>query len=250
MNKLQQYEREYADVRSKVRQVPKIDRSLLSDAIRAADVPVEALLQADNDDERRGLTRAATQRLLRYFADSPDRRAPIFDWLSPRDDDPKTGVLLVYGAGGAARPKQAAELYAYAPRPVIVSDGDPAVREKFGRILAERGVQPDDIHYETQARNYLENAYYSLRILRERFSDEAAVIVTESLVARRALVATQMYADGQPLVSYPMLTDEDGPVNDPTSPNNWYGTELGMKLLIGEMAAFALYERFGLIAPA
>lgn len=251
MNKLQAYEAKYRTVREEALRRPAVDLSLLDEVSHGAKIPVDGLLGVDDNDRelKHRLWDESVTRVLGYFAANADMRAPVFNFLSPRDEDPGDGALLAYGAGGSARPVQAAELYARARRPVIVSDADPAVQKKFGLVLRENGVADTDIITESHARNYLENAYYSLALVAGRFPHAGAVtVVTESLVARRALVATRIYAPAaMALASYPMLTDPKDPENDPTSPDNWYASELGMRLLIGEIAGFELYRRFGLI---
>jgi uncharacterized SAM-binding protein YcdF (DUF218 family) len=104
----------------------------------------------------------------------------------------KADVLLVLGGGFNERPERAAELFkeGVAPRVLVSGFGD---CKQSVQLLEKTGVPADVITEEGNSRNTLENAKFSIPLLRHMGAHEV-VIVTSWYHTRRAMACFEHFA--------------------------------------------------------
>ena len=95
-------------------------------------------------------------------------------------------ALVVLGGDPVHRPARAAELFRLNAAPVVVVSGGPGGCEEIEAMLKARGVPAGAIVVEDRSRNTMENAEFSVAILR-RAGLTNAIIVTSWFHSRRAL---------------------------------------------------------------
>lgn len=108
-------------------------------------------------------------------------------WFSPQvlcvdSGAVKADVIVVLGGDMSTRPDYAAALFRQGCAPDIVVSGAEAYRE----ILLKDGVPDSAIHLETESRNTMENAQFTIPILK-RMEAKRVIIVTSWYHSRRAL---------------------------------------------------------------
>ena len=104
----------------------------------------------------------------------------------------KADVIVVLGGGSHERPERAAELFKEhaAPRIIISGLGDYEINRR--RLIAA-GVPANAIELETQSRTTMENAQFTIQLLREEKLTRV-IIVTSWYHSRRALACFRHYA--------------------------------------------------------
>jgi uncharacterized SAM-binding protein YcdF (DUF218 family) len=104
----------------------------------------------------------------------------------------KADVIVVLGGGSHERPARAAELFKEhaAPRIIVSGWGDGEINR---RLLLAAGVPASAIELETQSRTTLENAQFTVKLLREE-KVTRIIIVTSWYHSRRALACFRHYA--------------------------------------------------------
>jgi uncharacterized SAM-binding protein YcdF (DUF218 family) len=108
-------------------------------------------------------------------------------WFSPQvlsvdSGAVKADVIVVLGGDISTRPEYAAALFRQGCAPDIIVSGGKEYRE----ILLDEGVPESAIHLETESRNTMENAKFSIPILK-RMGARRVIIVTSWYHSRRAL---------------------------------------------------------------
>jgi uncharacterized SAM-binding protein YcdF (DUF218 family) len=104
----------------------------------------------------------------------------------------KADVMIVLGGGSHERPARAAELFKEhaAPRIIVSGLGDCEINR---RLLLATGVPANAIELETQSRTTMENAQFTIKLLREEKLGRV-IIVTSWYHSRRALACFRHYA--------------------------------------------------------
>ena len=191
-----------------------------------------------------------TNKLIHFFANSPsDFANKFYHLLTPKDDinNVKGSVIFIYGTNKSlARAVFGVNVYKKHPLPVIVSDKKES--KNYKKILIENGFPKRDIFEEKQGRNFIENAYYSIRLAQKnKIPLNKIILVTASLVALRGVLTTQIFLSKKIKVySCPVEYD---PINsnDPTSPENWYKNNLGIQIFLSEIVKLYIMREEGLL---
>jgi uncharacterized SAM-binding protein YcdF (DUF218 family) len=104
----------------------------------------------------------------------------------------KADVIVVLGGGSHERPVRAAELFKEqaAPRIIVSGLGDCEINR---RLLVAAGVPANAIELETQSRTTMENAQFTIQLLREEKLTRV-IIVTSWYHSRRAVACFRHYA--------------------------------------------------------
>jgi uncharacterized SAM-binding protein YcdF (DUF218 family) len=177
-------------------------------------------------------------KLINYLSTQPlNAISEFYQLLTPKDsiENLNSSVIFIYGTSRSpARILFGAEVYKKQPSPVIISDFEKA--KDFSKILVEKGVYKKDIYEESQGRNFIENAYFSIKLAQEnKIPLNNIILISASLVALRAKLTTQIFLPETTRVySFPVEYDPTNP-QDPTSPQNWYKNELGVITFISEI---------------
>lgn len=247
---LEEYKQKYAEAFAHVVRRPEVDGGVLRDVQAVTPFPFIELAHQAAESSVQELPETQLEAFGRVLeAMEPRLRRRLFDFLTPADKVAGPGVILAYGAAGSGRAKQSAEAYRQQKGPVIITDAAPDVQQRFGEVLLERGVAADDIWRENKARNYLENAYYSMQLIAERgVQPERLYVVTESLAALRGVLATKCFApEGTEVLSTPMIRDHENPEADPSTPDNWFTTDSGRRMCLREILKLHLFDELELI---
>jgi uncharacterized SAM-binding protein YcdF (DUF218 family) len=105
--------------------------------------------------------------------------------LTVESGDVKADALIVLGGGPEERPKRAAELYEAGAAPIILVSGTGDYDTSM-KILKENGVPEAAIFGEPLSISTLENAKFSIPLLREK-GVRRVIIVTSWYHSRRAM---------------------------------------------------------------
>jgi len=105
--------------------------------------------------------------------------------LTVESGDVKADALIVLGGGSEERPKRAAELYKTGAAPIIIVSGVGDCDLNV-HILKQAGVPETAIFVERRAVSTLENAKFSIPLLRQ-MGARRVIIVTSWYHSRRAL---------------------------------------------------------------
>lgn len=110
-------------------------------------------------------------------------------------------VVIVLGGESTERARQTLELFkeGAAPRIIVSGDGDTAV---LAQLLTQAGVPPDDIEMENHSRNTMENAEFTVQLLKKS-GVHRAIIVTSWFHSRRALNSFCFFAPEIQFTSVP-----------------------------------------------
>lgn len=113
----------------------------------------------------------------------------------------KADVMVVLGGGPAVRPIRAAELYQAGEslKIIVCGRGDDLTSQ---HMLESNGVPASVIRRESQSRTTLENAMFSIPLLRE-MGARRVIIVTSWYHSRRALMTFEHCAPGITFYSRP-----------------------------------------------
>ena len=113
-------------------------------------------------------------------------------FLSVDSGPVKADVIVILGGGSHERPARAAELFKEhaAPRIIISGQGDGEINR---RLLVAAGVPANAIELETQSRTTMENAQFTIQLLREEKLTRV-IIATSWYHSRRAVACFQHYA--------------------------------------------------------
>lgn len=247
---LEEYRQKYAEAFAHVLRRPEVDGSVLRDVQTVVPFPFIELAHEAAESSVQELPKTQLEVFGRVLlAMDPGLRGRLFDFLTPADELAGPGVILAYGAAGGGRARQAAGVYSREKGPVVVTDAAPDVQQRFGEVLLERGVAAEDIWRENKARNYLENAYYSMKLISERdMQPERLYVVTESLAALRGVLATRCFSpEGVDVLSTPLVRDAENPGTDPTTPDNWSTTGTGQRMCLREILKLHLFDELELI---
>jgi uncharacterized SAM-binding protein YcdF (DUF218 family) len=117
----------------------------------------------------------------------------------------KADAMVVLGGGQTSRPVHAAELYraGVAPRIVVSGTGDDALN---AQILMANGVPASAITIEDRSTSTLENAEFSIPLLR-KMGAHRVILVTSWYHSRRALGCFRHFAPDIAFFSRPSYED-------------------------------------------
>jgi hypothetical protein len=111
-------------------------------------------------------SRIYINKLINYLDNQPlDFINRLYQLLTPKDSIKNLNNLAIFiyeTSGSPARVLFGAEVYKKWPSPVIISDFEKA--KDFSKILVEKGVSKKDIYEESRVRNFIENAYFSIKL--------------------------------------------------------------------------------------
>jgi len=133
------------------------------------------------------------------------------DWLLTIEDSPKSGdVIVLLGGEWIYRPKRALELYEqqFAPAIIACGEGDAGAMKRW---LASKGVPGSAIQVEPKSLNTMQNAEFTVPLLRQR-DVKRVILVTSWFHSRRALACFRKAAPEIEFISVP--TVEDRPKTD------------------------------------
>jgi hypothetical protein len=185
-------------------------------------------------------------KLINFFANQPGNFInQFYNLLTPKEkfNGINGSVIFIYGTGKSpARAIFGAEIYKKQKIPIIMSGKKEVENSK--KILIKNGVLERDIFEEKQGRNFIENAYYSIRLAKEKgFPLDKIILVSASLVALRAFLTTQIFLPKETIIySLPVEYDPTNP-NDPTSPENWYKNNLGIEVFLSEIIKLYIMKK-------
>jgi uncharacterized SAM-binding protein YcdF (DUF218 family) len=148
----------------------------------------------------------------------------------------KAGALVVLGGDSVHRPVRAAELFRSNAAPVVVVSGGPGGCEDIEAMLKARGVPAGAIVVEDRSRNTMENAEFSVAILR-RGGLTNAIIVTSWYHSRRALNCFRHAAPEMQFYSRPSY---DGLVRA-----EWSRNGMGTNIRAEYMKLMGYWVRYG-----
>jgi len=113
----------------------------------------------------------------------------------------RADVLVVLGGGGQERPARAAELFKAGAAPLIICTGSGDVYAHRAGLIAA-GVPTSAIQMETRSGTTLENARFTIAMLRAQHL-KSAIIVTTWYHSRRALACFEHYGPDLKFFSRP-----------------------------------------------
>lgn len=113
-------------------------------------------------------------------------------FLTVDSGDVRADVLVVLGGAAPERPRRAAELYLAGVAPLILVSGE-GDAESNASLLEKEGVPPAAIILEERSASTLENARFSVPLLRQRGA-RRIILVTSWYHSRRALACFEQVA--------------------------------------------------------
>ena len=104
----------------------------------------------------------------------------------------KADVIVVLGGGSHERPERAAEIFKEhaAPRIIVSGLGDDEINRQ---LLIQAGVPAGVIQIESKSKTTLENAKFTIKLLRQQ-KVKRVIIVTSWYHSRRALASFRHFA--------------------------------------------------------
>ncbi|MFC5732545.1 YdcF family protein [Cytobacillus gottheilii] len=158
-------------------------------------------------------------------------------------------VILVPGANHPQLMEKAVDLYKQGFAPYILPSGGykPHVGstewEYLSKIAIEYGLPEEVILKEDKAQHTLENARFSLKVLRDKdISFNKAIIVCKAGHSRRALLCYQHEFPKEVEFLVSPVVDRHGITKD-----NWFLTEIGIRRIMTEVQKIGKY--FGDFIP-
>ena len=231
------------------KQIPALDLKKFVELLNNADLPemtlvTEAMILRKPEVER------YVDKLINFFKDkSSDFIVKFYQLLTPKENikDVRGSIIFIYGTyKSTARAEFGAKLYQEQNLPIIISDNKESAEYK--RVLLKNGVSPKDIFEEKQARNFAENAYYSVKLaLYNRLALNKITLVTASIVALRGLLTTQIFLSPESQIYSAPVEYDLSSFNDPTSPENWYKNKLGIQTFLSEIVKLYIMKEEGLL---
>jgi hypothetical protein len=172
----------------------------------------------------------------------------IYSSLTPRDsikNIPKNSLIFIYGSNSDARAIFGSEIYNHFKVPVVVSGKGES--ERYRRVLIENNILEKDIFEEKNAKNFIENAFYSIELAKEkRILQENIILITASLVSLRALKTTEIFLKEKTKI-YSLPIEFDYNIKeDPTSPDNWFKNDIGIQTFLSEIMKLYLMKKEGI----
>ena len=172
------------------------------------------------------------------------------DYIFVEHPPAKADILFIPGSNAAALGERAAALWREGYAPVVIPSGKYSILTgRFGGVqdepeqypgpyateaefltdvLVKNGVAPEAVWPEPEATYTYENAICSRRLTDARgLTVEKAILCCKPYHARRALLYYQLL--------YPNCEFLVCPCRSTVTAANWYTTEEGMKLVLGEM---------------
>jgi len=165
-----------------------------------------------------------------------------------RINSDRASVIFIYGTKHSlARAYLGVEIYKQYNLPIIISDTE--FSGWYKEYLIKKKIPENMVFEEKQGRNYIENAYYSIKLsLENNISLKGIILITASLVSLRAMLITNIFLNPDSfLYSCPLHLDPTNPEKDPTSPQNWYRNEKGIKTFLSEIIKLYLLTDEGLL---
>ncbi len=211
-----------------------------------SEVGIDDLEKIINNNEKFGKVVVKIKDYLLKMSD--DKRNELYKLLTPIDFGENIKAYFVYGTNKSmARAHYAVEVYKMKLAPVVVSDMD--VDNEYVDILKKGGVKNSDIFREGMGANFIENAYNSIKIVRENNLDLDQIgVISASLVALRAKLMTQIFLPkNSRIYSLPVEIDKSNPIEDPTSPENWYKNNKGVSVFLSEIIKLYTLKEFGIL---
>ena len=225
--------------------VPQIDLSFIIQVLTDAGLPQtkEMILNKEN------LSKYILNLKKFFNKQSKDYLNKLYKFLTPANDVENASVYFIYGTNKSiARVKYGAKLYNSHPANIVLTDKDITIEYK--KVLLENGVKEKDIFIEPEAGNFIENAFYSIKMAKKNnLSLVKVAVVSASLVALRALLMTKIFlSSAGEVYSTPVERDITNIENDPTSPENWYKNDLGIKMFLSEVAKLYVLQKEGIFS--
>jgi uncharacterized SAM-binding protein YcdF (DUF218 family) len=181
----------------------------------------------------------------------------ISNFVFYQDKLEKSDIILIPGISWKEVPEKAAELFlqSYAPK-IAVSGLYSTRRTAFPKehvlntnysgtyssesdylrnVLIKNGVPLSDILAEDKSRNTLENAQMTKNIIDQSgINIKSAIICCQAFHARRIQITYSLIFKNVKLLIYPIITQN-------ISIDNWYKSEYGIKLVMGEIERCGKY---------
>lgn len=224
---------------------PKVDLSLLIQVLAETGLPqIEKIISNQENLPEYVL------KLKKFFdKQSKDYLNKLYKFLTPTDNIENVSVYFIYGTNkSTARAEYGAKLYQTCPTNIILTDKD--IIPEYKKILLENNIKEKDIFIEPKAGNFIENAFYSIKTAKDNNLSLAKVaVVSASLVALRACLTTKMFlSPNAKIYSAPVEIDLLDIENDPTSPDNWYKNDLGIKMFLLEVIKLYVLQKEGIFS--
>jgi len=144
-------------------------------------------------------------------------------------------VIVVLGGGSRERPERAAELFRAnaAPRILLSGFGDDEINR---RILLKAGVPAAAIQVEGKSRTTMENAEFTVKLLREQ-KVKRVILVTSWYHSRRALMCFQREAPELQFYSRPSYFADKRA--------DWQAQKLGRRIYLEYLKLPGYWVRYG-----
>ncbi len=223
----------------------KVDLSLIIQVLIDAGLPqIEKIISDQKSFPKYILN------LKKFFENqSKDSLNELYNFLTPKDNIENVSVYFIYGTNkSTARAEYGAKLYNSCPAGIILTDKD--ITPEYKKVLLANGVEKKDILIESEANNFIENAFYSIKKAKDNnLSLAKVVVISASLVALRAYLTTKVFSvSDAEIYSVPVEMDLSNIENDPTSPNNWYRNDLGIKMFLSEVIKLYVLQKEGIFS--
>lgn len=167
----------------------------------------------------------------------------ITDFIFVETEISSADVILVPGANHPPLMEKAVDLYKQGVAPFILPSGGykPHVGttewEYLSNIAFENGVPEDAILKEDKAQHTLENARFSLKVLKEKgISVNKVIIVCKAGHSRRALLCYQHEFPKEVNFLVSPVVDRHGITKD-----NWFLSEIGISRIMTEVQKIGKY---------
>lgn len=179
----------------------------------------------------------------------------ITDFIFVKNERKRADVILIPGSSCAALPEEAGRLWLAGEAPWIVPSGKASIVtgvleqeqihsegydgdyrtecEFYTAVLLGMGVAAEAILGEDRAQYTAQNAQFTRELLEEKgIIPDRALLVCKNYHARRCLMYYQMAFPETELLVWPVEYEEDG---IRVAEDDWYQTETGRRLVLGEL---------------
>jgi hypothetical protein len=231
-------------------QVPEVNLELFVSLLKEAGLPEIETIAKSYFLENPEFCKYLLQ--LKTFLEKqpPSYLKKLYDFLTPenRINSNRASVIFIYGTKHSlARASLGVEIYKKYNLPVIISDKE--CSGWYKQFLIKKRIPNNKIFEEKQGRDYIENAYYSIKLASENnISLRGIILITASLVSLRALLMTKIFLKPNSILySCPVHIDPTNPLGDPTSPEEWYKNEKGIKIFLSEIVKLYLLVKENLL---
>lgn len=231
------------------KQIPEIELNEFFDLFNKAGLPKIEKLTEDLLLNKPKLKEYIFKLINFFNSQSQNLINRFYNLLTPKEifNNANGLIIFIYGTKKSlARAIFGAEIYKKQNLPIIISGKEET--EDYKKMLIKNKVLEKDIFIEKQGRNFIENAYYSIKLAKENALPlNKIVLITASLVALRALLTTQIFLPKEiKIYSLPIEYDPINP-NDPTGPKTWYKNNLGVEVFLSEIIKLYIMKKEGLL---